>query len=81
MTTDEKQQDKSSIPAPVAGFFTDESLEILQHFGLDAPHLLNHYANVIEDALIEQCQVMQILHKRIQELKAELSCFIAMGGN
>lgn len=79
MTIDEKQQDRSSIPAPVAEFFTDESLEILQHFGSDAPHLLNYYATVIEDALIEQCQVTQILHMRIKELQAELAFVIALG--
>lgn len=33
---------------------SDESLEVLQHFGAEAPALLNNYACAVEDALIEQ---------------------------
>ena len=33
---------------------SDESLEVLQHFGAEAPALLNTYACAVEDALIEQ---------------------------
>ena len=35
---------------------SDESLEVLQHFGAEAPALLNTYACAVEDALIEQVQ-------------------------
>ena len=35
---------------------SDESLEVLEHFGAEAPHLLNQYACAVEDALIEQVQ-------------------------
>ena len=35
---------------------SDESLEVLQHFGAEAPNLLNTYACAVEDALIEQVQ-------------------------
>ena len=35
---------------------SDESLEVLQHFGAEAPALLNQYACAVEDALIEQVQ-------------------------
>ena len=35
---------------------SDESLEVLQHFGAEAPYLLNQYACAVEDALIEQVQ-------------------------
>ena len=31
-----------------------ESLEIIEHVGIDAPHLLNRYCIELEDALIEQ---------------------------
>jgi hypothetical protein len=33
---------------------SDQSLEVLQHFGAEAPALLNQYACAVEDALIEQ---------------------------
>jgi len=35
---------------------SDESLEVLEHFGAEAPTLLNTYACAVEDALIEQVQ-------------------------
>lgn len=35
---------------------SNESLEVLQHFGPEAPVLLNNYACAVEDALIEQVQ-------------------------
>jgi hypothetical protein len=35
---------------------SDESLEVLEHFGAEAPVLLNQYACAVEDALIEQVQ-------------------------
>ena len=38
---------------------SDESLEVLEHFGAEAPVLLNQYACAVEDALIEQVQSVQ----------------------
>ena len=35
---------------------SDDSLEVLEHFGAEAPTLLNTYACAVEDALIEQVQ-------------------------
>ena len=35
---------------------SDASLEVLEHFGAEAPVLLNQYACAVEDALIEQVQ-------------------------
>ena len=35
---------------------SDTSLEVLEHFGAEAPALLNEYACAVEDALIEQVQ-------------------------
>ena len=35
---------------------SDQSLEVLEHFGAEAPGLLNQYACAVEDALIEQVQ-------------------------
>ena len=38
---------------------SDLSLEVLEHFGAEAPALLNQYACAVEDALIEQVHVTQ----------------------
>ena len=38
---------------------SDASLEVLEHFGAEAPVLLNQYACAVEDALIEQVQTVQ----------------------
>ena len=38
---------------------SDESLEVLEHFGAEAPVLLNQYACAVEDALIEQVRRTQ----------------------
>jgi hypothetical protein len=38
------------------GAVSEESLEVIQHFGAEAPALLNRYACVVEDALINQAQ-------------------------
>ena len=38
---------------------SDQSLEVLEHFGAEAPVLLNQYACAVEDALIEQVQRTQ----------------------
>ena len=39
---------------PYLSQITNESLEVLEHFGAEAPRLLNTYACAVEDALIEQ---------------------------
>lgn len=44
---------------------SEASQDILMHFGLEAPALLNHYANSVEDALIEQVA-------RLKEYRAAL---------
>jgi hypothetical protein len=41
------------IPPHVAEFFSDEALEVLRHFGFEAPALLNNYSCVLEDVLID----------------------------
>ena len=56
------QQEAASLQqsAPVSDAYlsqiSDESLEVLEHFGAEAPQLLNTYACAVEDALIEQVQ-------------------------
>lgn len=41
---------------------SDTSLEVLEHFGAEAPALLNNYACAVEDALIEQVKTTQAMN-------------------
>ena len=52
------QQEVASAPASDSYLsqISDDSLEVLEHFGAEAPALLNTYACAVEDALIEQVQ-------------------------
>ena len=50
---------------------SQESLEVLQHFGAEAPYLLNQYACAVEDALIEQVRRAQKLEAELAVLKGE----------
>lgn len=52
------QSQGQSVSAPDAYLsqISDTSLEVLEHFGAEAPALLNQYACAVEDALIEQVQ-------------------------
>ena len=45
---------------------SNESLEVLEHFGAEAPALLNTYACAVEDALIEQVQRGQSMTLMLQ---------------
>ena len=45
-----------SAPDSYLSQISDESLEVLEHFGAEAPALLNQYSCAVEDALIEQVQ-------------------------
>ena len=50
---------QQSAPASADSYLqqiSNESLEVLEHFGAEAPNLLNQYACAVEDALIEQVQ-------------------------
>ena len=48
------------------------SLEVLQHFGAEAPALLNHYSCVMEDALLRQAQQTLDLTAQAQQLQQSL---------
>ena len=56
------------VPAQVAEWLTDDSLDIMHHFGLQAAELLNEYSNALEDALIAKA-------RRVKELEAELEAY------
>lgn len=50
------QQGAAQASDAYLGGISDASLEVLEHFGAEAPALLNQYACAVEDALIEQVQ-------------------------
>jgi len=52
---------------------TQHSQDILSHFGLDAPSLLNIYSCRLEDALIESVQKMKMWRELYEEQALELS--------
>lgn len=51
---------------------SDESLEVLQHFGAEAPALLNRYACTVEDALLTQAEQSGTVMQQLQQLGANL---------
>jgi hypothetical protein len=51
---------------------SDESLEVLQHFGAEAPALLNRYSCVLEDSLLNQARQTYETQQQLQQLNAAL---------
>jgi hypothetical protein len=51
---------------------SSESLEVLQHFGAEAPALLNRYACVVEDALLAQAQQTAQAMQQLQTIQGQL---------
>jgi hypothetical protein len=51
---------------------SSESLEVLQHFGAEAPALLNRYACVVEDALLAQARQTAEVAQQLQTIQAQL---------
>jgi hypothetical protein len=51
---------------------SDESLEVLNHFGGEAPALLNRYACTVEDALLQQAQQSTEALQQLQQLGQNL---------
>ena len=56
MQTAPQQSAPASAGDSYLSQISDQSLEVLEHFGAEAPALLNNYACAVEDALIEQVQ-------------------------
>ena len=50
----QQQQYQAEASDSYLSQISDVSLEVLEHFGAEAPALLNNYACAVEDALIEQ---------------------------
>ena len=58
---------------------SDNSLEVLEHFGAEAPALLNNYACAVEDALIEQAgrnQHMNLVLDAASEERAAMNIML-----
>jgi hypothetical protein len=51
---------------------SSESLEVLQHFGAEAPALLNRYACVVEDALLAQARQTAEIASQLQTIQGQL---------
>ena len=62
----EVKRETHQIPQEVLGFFSDESQEVLEHFGPRVIELLNRYSCELEDALIAQVKKNNEL-MRLQE--------------
>ena len=65
---DKVKGQKRKLPKVVNKSFNEDSLEVLRHFGLDAPFLLNEYSCSLEDVLIEQVKENVLLKQKITDL-------------
>ena len=50
---------------------SESSADVIEHFGIEAPDLLNKYSCAVEDALIEQVQRANNLSDEVEKLKDE----------
>ena len=69
----------ASGPDSYLSQISDVSLEVLEHFGAEAPALLNNYACAVEDALIEQVgrnQSMNVMLDAAGEERATMNLML-----
>ncbi len=72
-------QNASGSPDSYLSAVSDVSLEVLEHFGSEAPALLNNYACAVEDALIEQVgrnQSMNVMLDAASEERAAMNIML-----
>ena len=62
-----KAKGSHKLPRSVRKHFSDESLEVLEHFGMNTPHILNEYCCTLEDALIESLSKIRDLQAQLEE--------------
>tara|TARA_R110001592_G_scaffold96151_3_gene276334 strand:+ start:672 stop:1004 length:333 start_codon:yes stop_codon:yes gene_type:complete len=62
---DAKPENGYEISPQVTEWLSDDSVEVMEHFGLEAPVLLNNYACAVEDALIEQVKKNNALQEQL----------------
>jgi hypothetical protein len=72
------QQGASQAQDQYLSAISGESLEVLEHFGAEAPSLLNTYACAVEDALIEQVQRGNSMHHMLQATNEERTAMNTM---
>ena len=73
-TPDKPEKFDGELPTHIAlTDFSVESLEALDHFGIEAPAKLNQYAMSLEDALIEQVKRNKDAKDEIKRLKKLLT--------
>ena len=72
------QQGASQAQDQYLSGISGESLEVLEHFGAEAPALLNTYACAVEDALIEQVQRGNSMHQVLQATNEERTAMNTM---
>ena len=63
-----KEYEEKNPVDPYLSTISDDSLEVLKHFGAETPNLLNNYSCALEDALIEQTKKVQELSQVIEGL-------------
>ena len=59
------------LPKSVRKHFNEASLEVLRHFGINTPFLLNEYSCSLEDALIDKIKENNYLKAQLAELSGE----------
>tara|TARA_X000000950_G_C13905756_1_gene656773 strand:- start:2107 stop:2703 length:597 start_codon:yes stop_codon:yes gene_type:complete len=70
---------QQTAPDSYLSQISDVSLEVLEHFGAEAPALLNNYACAVEDALIEQVgrnQSMNVMLDAAGEERATMNLML-----
>ena len=72
------QQGASQAQDQYLSGISGESLEVLEHFGAEAPSLLNTYACAVEDALIEQVQRTNSMDQVLQATSEERNAMNTM---
>ena len=66
---DSRREERSDKPTISWDSFTPQSQEVLEYFGLEAPHTLNEYCCRVEDALVETIDHLKEARKEIKELR------------
>ena len=62
---------EAEIHTTMIGEMSDDSIEVVEHFGIEAPALLNNYSCAVEDALVNQVNKNNELMKELAALKGE----------
>lgn len=71
--TNKPQSEPTDLPEVIyTAKLSEETREVLEHFGLEAPEKLNKYCIALEDTVLEQVQKRAQSQKEINRLKALL---------